>query len=189
MKKAANADQAEKRVRVVAKSFMEDRENERLIKLLLRCLKVFDAKERTLKILQRAKNREELKANFMDTLADMPADEVRDNYQSLLKTSCKIYTQIETLRADHHHLNRPFMYQGVNLQPAMIKDQLDTRNHILSTHPQVKKDAVSLVLDKTGRIVHYHQIVEGTKKKVEEELQKKMKGLLKVAAGKDKEKI
>lgn len=66
LRKAANADQAEKRVRNVAQSQLDARENERLIKLLLRCVKMFEAKERTMKILMRAKARDELKLNLME---------------------------------------------------------------------------------------------------------------------------
>lgn len=91
IKKAQSADQAEKRVSIVPKNFMEKRENERFIKLLLRCIKMYEAKEKTMKILVRAKNREELKSNFLEAMADMDADEVRDNYTSLLKTSAKMY--------------------------------------------------------------------------------------------------
>ena len=81
-----------------------------------------------MKILMRAKNREELKAIFREGLVDMDADEVHDHYQSLLKTSCKMYNQIETLRADNPLLNRPFMFQGQNLQPTLLKEQVDVRS-------------------------------------------------------------
>ena len=170
---------AEKRVRIVPQSFLDNRENERLIKLLLRCIKMFEAKQRTMKILMRAKNRDELKIAIMESIDDMDVNEIQTHYKSILKTSAKLYSQIETLRADFIQMNRPFMYQGQNLQTTIIKDQIDIRHHVLKSSHLVSKEMVSLVLDKKGRIVHISKIIEDTKKKIEEDMKQKLMRSLK----------
>lgn len=51
-------------------------------------------------------------------------------YFTLLKISCKIYNMVQMLRIDHPMLNRPFIYQGVNLQTHMIKQILNVRENL-----------------------------------------------------------
>ena len=95
---------------------------------------------------------------FLDQLHDMPAEEARDNYLAVLKLSCKLYHQVESLRVDNPLLNRPFMYNSQNLQAALIKDQLSLREsvitHLYTSEEGIRmKSTVDRVLDKAGRIV------------------------------------
>ena len=121
-RKALQAEENEKRVRIISKAQLEEREGDRLIKMLLRCQKMYEAKHETCKILVRAKAREEQMNSFLDTLAQSQPDEVKESYNSILKLSCKLHNQVERMRVDNPMLNRPFMYNGQNLQSTLVRD-------------------------------------------------------------------
>lgn len=75
-------------------------------------------------------------------------------YFTLLKLSCKIYNMVQLLRTDHPMLNRPFIYQGVNLQTHMIKQILNVRENLNKKFPSLQQNkALDRVLDKTGKII------------------------------------
>ena len=157
-KKALRAEENEKRVRIMTKAQLEERECDRLIKFLLRCQKMYEAKQETCRILVRAKAREEQMNSFLDTLASRQQDELKDSYDSILKASCKLYNRVERMRVDNPLLNRPFMYNGQNLQSNLLREQLNIRDLVIKKHGTAVESLVDSVLDKAGRIVRHDQL-------------------------------
>ena len=61
---------------------------------------------------------------------------------------------VQMLRTDHPMLNRPFIYQGVNLQTHMIKQVLNVRENLNKKFVSLRSNKeLDRVLDKTGKII------------------------------------
>ena len=61
---------------------------------------------------------------------------------------------VQMLRTDHPMLNRPFIYQGKNLQTNMIKQILNVRENINKKYETLRLNKeLDRVLDKTGKII------------------------------------
>ena len=91
-------------------------ENEQLIKVILRCEKMYDAKNEILRILVKVKKRETLMKQFDDEVDECSDIRAKGYYYIILKLSCRIHNQVERLRVDNPMLNRPFIYDEANLQ-------------------------------------------------------------------------
>lgn len=57
------------------------------------------------------------------------------------------------MRVDNPMLNRPFMYNGQNLQQNLIREQLSIREALSKHLGPAAKSSLDRVLDKQGRIV------------------------------------
>lgn len=128
---------------------------EQLKKILTRCKKMYEAKHELVRILVKAKKRDNL-LNLMDKEMGSEMNDVmaKQYYFTLLKISCRIYNQVQRLRVDHPMLNRPFIYQGVNLQRHMIKQILNVRENLNKLYSTLKENKeLDRVLDKTGKII------------------------------------
>ena len=70
---------------------LEETEDENIIKLLLRCEKMYDAKQEIVRILVKIKKREQLMEQFEDELEDCSELRAKGYYYILLKLSCRIF--------------------------------------------------------------------------------------------------
>lgn len=114
---------------------------------------MFEAKQETFRILLRAKKRDDMVAALLESLPSTTPDDAKRDYNSVLKLSCKLFNQIERLRVDNALLNRPFMYNGENLQLNLVRDQLLLRDNVLKHFKKELKHEVDRVLDKQGRVI------------------------------------
>ena len=93
----------------------------------------------------------------LDEIAPLRA---KDYYYQILKMSCRIYNQVEHLRNDNPLLNRPFVFNKVNLQSHMIKQVLNIRRNLMKRFKSLKNEGeLGQVLDKTGKIVKVKDII------------------------------
>ena len=66
-------------------------------------------------------------------------------------------------------LNRPFMFDGNNLQTVLVRDVLKMRKMMIDVFPSIKSQ-LSSVLDKSGHILKISQLVKlNTTTKMEEQ--------------------
>lgn len=129
-------------------------QTEYILKYLLRCRNMHEAKHQIVKILLKMKQREAMLNHLEDTLDQMSSDEAKATYFILLKVSFRIYGSIDRLRVDHPMLNRPFIFAGWNLQNQMIKQTLNLRYNLKKRYESLRdKDQIDRILDKTGRII------------------------------------
>ena len=85
-------------------------QTEYILKYLLRCRNMHEAKHQIVKILLKIKQREAMLNHLEDTLDRMSPEEAKATYFILLKVSFRIYGSIERLRVDNPMLNRPFFF-------------------------------------------------------------------------------
>lgn len=89
----------------------------------------------------------------------------------LLKISCRIFNQIESLRVDNHLLNRPFIFKNSNVQNHLVKQVLSVRENLKSRFIELaKKEELDRILDKSGKIIKLSEltILNNEIKKTEE---------------------
>ena len=86
-----------------------------LIKILFRCKKMYEVKHQIVRILVKTKKRENMLNQFEYELDEIEALRAKDYYYQILKMSCRVYNQIEHLRNDNPLINRPFIFNTVNL--------------------------------------------------------------------------
>lgn len=128
-----------------------------LKKILARVKKLYEARHVVTKILIRIRQRAALLKEYNDI---MTADEARKFYRSLLGQSARLHGLIERMRSDNPLLQRPFVYEGENLQSRMVKQQLEIRNSLRDRFKELKKDAdLSQILDRTGKIIAISELV------------------------------
>lgn len=138
------------------KMSMEEKkeQTEYMLKYLLRCRNMHEAKHQIVKILLKIKQREAMLNHMEDSLDQMSSEEAKAAYFVLLKVSFRIYGSIDRLRVDHPMLNRPFIFAGWNLQNQMIKQTLNLRYNLRKRYESLRgKDQIDRILDKTGRII------------------------------------
>ena len=75
-------------------------------------------------------------------------EEIKEEYSKILKMSCKLFIQVERMRVDNPMLNRPFMYNGQNLQQTLIRDQINIRDVIIKQIGPSAISQIDKVLDK-----------------------------------------
>lgn len=80
--------------------------------------------------------KEAAKSNETEVTAE---ERARDQYFQVLKSSWRIFTHIEQLRGDHPMLNRPFMFDGKNLQSELVRDVLKLRKMMIDVFPSIKR--------------------------------------------------
>lgn len=90
-------------------------EHEELLKILVRCAKMYEAKQEVVRILAKVKKREKLIAQFESEVAEASETRAKGYYYVLLKLSTKLHNQVERLKVDNPMLHRPFVYQRKNL--------------------------------------------------------------------------
>jgi len=88
---------------------------ELVLKALLRCRNLFEAKHEVAKILVAVRKREALLNNFEAELYSLSAQEAKTTYFALLKLGFRVWNQIDRLRVDNPLLNRPFVLGGSNV--------------------------------------------------------------------------
>ena len=86
-----------------------------LTKILFRCKKLYEVKHLIVRILVKTKKRENMLNQFEYELDEISPLHAKDYYYQILKMSCRIYNQVEHLRKDNPLLNRPFIFNKVNL--------------------------------------------------------------------------
>ena len=62
------------------------------------------------------KKREALLNKFEDELGNISTQEAKATYFIILKLSFRLYNMVDRLRVDNPMLNRPFIYNGLNIQ-------------------------------------------------------------------------
>ena len=136
----------------------KDKNTELMIKLLLRCEKMYDAKHDIVKIL----NKIMLWDYFVDQIENdcIPYESIEYEYKKFVKLGTRIYNSIETLRVDHPMLNRPFIFNGSSMQNKIVKVTLQMRKLLIKTKGRDLKNALKMVLDKNGRMVEYYSLKE-----------------------------
>ena len=139
------------------KAELQEQEHEKLLKLLIRCQRMHEAKEEVVRILLRVNKREELMRQFGAELWNCSEDQAKGYYFMVLKFSHKLFNQIERLRVDHPMLNRPFVYRQESLQTTLVRDQFKIRRKLIKRFPNLEKD-LDRVLDKSGQAVKLEHI-------------------------------
>jgi hypothetical protein len=76
---------------------------------------MYEVKHLVVRILVKTKKRENMLNQFEYELDEVSPLQAKDYYLQLLKMSTRIYNQIEHLRNDNPLLNRPFVFNKVNL--------------------------------------------------------------------------
>lgn len=127
-------------------------ENEQLIKILIRCKKMYDCYQEIVHILIKVKKRTQLITQFQEEFNDASETRAKGYYFILLKLSTRIFNQVERLRIDFPMLNRPFIYNRENLQNALVRDGLNIRNNLIKKFKSLKPD-LNRILDKSGKII------------------------------------
>lgn len=94
---------------------------EPLLKILLRCRNLYDAKHEVVRILVKTKKREKLLNQFESEIDLIDENRARQYYDVALKLSVRVWNQIDRLRVDNPLLNRPFIFNHSNLQSLLIK--------------------------------------------------------------------
>lgn len=89
--------------------------SEQVIKCLLRCRKLFEAKDEIIKILLFVNRREQLLNVLEDELDNISWNEAKTVYIEIVKISLRTYNQIEKLKVDNSMLNRPFIFNEKNV--------------------------------------------------------------------------
>jgi len=123
-----------------------------MIKALIRCEKMYDAKQEIVRILVKIKKREQLMNQFDEEVEKCTDIRAKGYYFIILKLSTRIHNQIERLRVDNPMLNRPFIFNRENFQSSLVKQQLFIRDSLIKRYRHLKKD-FDRVLDKSGKIV------------------------------------
>ena len=102
-----------------------------MIKLLLRCQKMYDA----LHDINRILNKILLWDYFVDQFENecVNYEQISYEYKKFVKLGVRIYNSIETLRVDHPMLNRPFVYNGFSMQNRIVKITLKIRKMLIKT--------------------------------------------------------
>ena len=131
-----------------------------LAKILFRCKKLYEVKHLIVRILVKTKKRENMLNQFEYELDEILPLRAKDYYYQILKMSCRIFNQIEHLRNDNPLLNRPFIFNKVNLQNHIIKQVLNIRRNLMKRFKSLKNEGeLDQVLDKTGKIVKVKDII------------------------------
>lgn len=134
-------------------------QHHQIIKCLLRCRKLHDARQDIVKILIRTKQREAMLNNLEDEWDNISAEEAKAAYFLLLKVAFRIFCQVDRLRVDNPMLNRPFVYNGDNLQNQLVRQTLNLRHNLRKRFPALKtKDELEQILDKTGKIIKMSEL-------------------------------
>ena len=89
--------------------------NDTVIKTLVRCIKMYEAKTETISILLKAQKRDALLHMLLDSIELMTQEKATYYYWTVLKNSLKLYNMVNRLRKDHSLLQRPFIHNGENL--------------------------------------------------------------------------
>lgn len=91
----------------------------------------------------------------------MNTDRARFYYGIILHQSLRIYCAVDRLRNDSPMLNRPFIYNRMNLQAHLIKQSLNIRSNLKRRFKELKpRDELDKVLDKTGRLIKVSELVK-----------------------------
>lgn len=131
------------------------------MKLLARCKKLFEAQHEIVRILVKTKKREDLLNQFEEEVIVMSVDRARFFYDMLLRQSLRIYIAVDRLRNDSAMLNRPFIYNKMNLQKHLIKQTLNIRLNLKKRFKELKpRHELNMVLDKTGRLIKVSELVK-----------------------------
>jgi hypothetical protein len=134
---------------------------EPLIKILLRCRQYYESKYEIVRILVKAKQRENFLNRFEEELDHIDSNLAKNYYQQLLKDSMLLYGKIDRLRGENPMLNRPFYFNSKNLQKTMIKQIVNIRRNLRQRFPLLKaKNELDEVLDKNGKIVKVSELEE-----------------------------
>lgn len=91
----------------------------------------------------------------------MSVDRARFFYEMILRQSLRIYCAVDRLRNDSPMLNRPFVYNRMNLQGHLIKQSLNIRSNLKRRFEELKpKHELDMVLDKTGRLIKVSELAK-----------------------------
>lgn len=133
-----------------------------IIKTLIRCKKMYEAKQEIVRILYKAKKRDALMGQLDSEFRHCSEVRAKGYYYILLKLSCRMFNQIERLRVDNPMLNRPFVYDDKNLQVSLVRDCLNLRNNLIKQFKGLKNE-LDRVLDKSGKIVNISNLIQFNK--------------------------
>ena len=92
----------------------EKQTSENLIKILARCLKMFDAQEAILKIINLIENRNEKLKVFKKLMRAEPLDSetLKKIYYEVVRVSGRVMAELRSLKTIEKALARPFMFGG-----------------------------------------------------------------------------
>ena len=163
-------DSHKKKMDLKAKNYKKDtpqavidaEEHEELLKILVRCSKMYEAKQEVVRILAKVKKRENLIKQFEAEVEEASETRAKGYYYVLLKLSTKLHNQVERLKVDNPMLHRPFVYQRRNLQTVLVRDQVNIRDNLVKRFRGLKGE-LDRVLDKSGKIIRIETLIEMNK--------------------------
>lgn len=135
-----------------SKAELREKQSEDLMKLLIRCQRMHEAKEEIVRILLRVNKRRQLWDQFATEIVTCSEKRAKGYYFVLLKMSHQLFGQVERLRVDHPMLNRPFMFNDESLQTTLVREQMRLHRRVVKVFPNVREE-VNRVLDKSGQVV------------------------------------
>ena len=141
------------------KEILDKQEQDDLLKILVRCSKMYEAKQEVVRILAKIKKRENLIKQFESEVDEASETRAKGYYYILLKISTKLHNQIERLKVDNPMLHRPFIYQRKNHQTVLVRDQVNIRENLIRRFRGLK-DELDRVLDKSGKIIRIETLIE-----------------------------
>lgn len=85
------------------------------IKCLLRCEKLYEAREAIIRVLTTLNKHNVLSKLLEVELNHLCLDEAAAGYDTLLKLSFKLFNQVDRIRVDNPLLNRPFIVNKIDV--------------------------------------------------------------------------